>query len=223
MTALTDPPVGAPPGQSFKVTNTVRNAGMVPSAAATTKYTLVSTSGAAQTDLDGTQSVPTLAPGQAFTEEETVTIPGNTPLGEYRVLACADAGKAVSEEDEADNCLLSVGTILVTTQPDLRLSTVTLANTQVAVTPGGTIEVGATVLNSGVGDAGASTITFALVNTAGAAKNLNETQAVSVLPQRDVHRNPDDRDGSVRHAVRDLHGAGVHRCGGRRAGGLRWQ
>ena len=53
VTAITDPPVAAPPGQSFKVTNTVKNAGMVPSAAATTKYSLVSTSGAAQTDLDG--------------------------------------------------------------------------------------------------------------------------------------------------------------------------
>ena len=110
----------------------MKNAGLVPSAAATTKYSLVSTSSAAQADLDGAQSVPGLNPGQTFTDEETVTIQGNTPLGEYRLQACADAGKAVSEDDEADNCLLSAGTILVTTLPDLRLSAVTLANAPVS-------------------------------------------------------------------------------------------
>ena len=53
VTAITDPPAAAPPGQSFKVTNTVRNAGMVPSPGAATKYSLLSTSNAAQADLDG--------------------------------------------------------------------------------------------------------------------------------------------------------------------------
>ena len=141
VTAITDPPAAAPPGHSFKVTNTVRNAGMVPSPGAATKYSLLSTSNAAPADLDGTQSVPGLTPGQTFTDEETVTIRGNTPVGEYRLQACADAGKAVSEDDEADNCLLSAGTILVTTLPDLRLGTVTLAGAPVVVTPGGTIDV----------------------------------------------------------------------------------
>ena len=64
VTAITDPPAAAPPGQSFKVKNTVKNAGMVPSVAATTKYSLVSTSGAVQADLDGTQSVPGLSPAK---------------------------------------------------------------------------------------------------------------------------------------------------------------
>jgi subtilase family serine protease len=182
VTAITDPPAAAPPGQSFKVKNTVKNTGAVPSATATTKYSLVSTSAAAPTDLDGAQSVPGLTAGQTFTEEETVTIRGNTPLGEYRVQACADAGTAVSEDDEADNCLLSVGTILVTTLPDLRLSTVTLGSAPVVVTPGGTIDIGAVVQNAGVGDAAASTITFALVNAAGTVRTLTGTQAVPLVP-----------------------------------------
>ena len=49
------------------------------------------------------------------------------------------------------------------------------------VTPGGTIDVGAVVQNAGVGDAGASTITFALVNAAGTVRSLTGTQAVPVL------------------------------------------
>lgn len=56
VTAISDPPAAAPPGQTFKVKNTVKNAGMVPSVAATTNYSLVSTSSVAQADLDGTQS-----------------------------------------------------------------------------------------------------------------------------------------------------------------------
>jgi subtilase family serine protease len=181
VTAITDPPAAVRPGQSFKVTNTVKNAGLVPSAAATTKYSLVSTSSVAQADLDGAQAVPGLNAGKPFTEEETVTVRGDTPLGEYRLQACADSGKAVAEDDETDNCLLSVGTILVATLPDLRLSAVTLANAPAVVTPGGTIDIGAVVQNAGVGDAGASTITFALVNAAGTARNLTGTQAVPVV------------------------------------------
>ncbi len=182
VTAISDPPAAAPPGQSFKVaTTTTKNAGRVASLATTTKYSLVSTSTGAQADLDGAQGVPALNPGQIFTEEETLTIRGGTPLGEYRLQACADAGKAVSEDDEGDNCLLSAGTILVATQPDLRLSDVTLADAPVVVTPGGSIDIGAVVQNAGVGDADASTITFALVNAAGTVRILNGTQAVPVL------------------------------------------
>ena len=69
----------------------------------------------------------------------------------------------------------------MTTLPDLRLSTVTLGNAPVVVTPGGTIDVGAVVQNAGVGDAGASTITFALVNAAGTVRSLTGTQSVPVV------------------------------------------
>ena len=145
-----------------------------------------------------------VTPGQTFTDEETVTIRGNTPVGEYRVQAGADAGKAVSEDDEADNCLLSAGTILVTTLPDLRLSTVTLAGAPVVVTPGGTISVGTVVQNAGVGDAGASTITFALVNAAGTARSwMDRGGPVVAIGTSTSTQTP---YGSVRHAIRDLHG-----------------
>ena len=70
----------------------------------------------------------------------------------------------------------------MTTLPDLRLSTVTLGSAPVVVTPGGTIDVGAVVQNAGVGDAGASTITFALVNAAGTVRSLIGTQSVPVVP-----------------------------------------
>jgi hypothetical protein len=133
----------------------------------------------AQADLDGTQSVPGLAPGQTFTDEETVTI---GVIRRWANIACRPAptpGKAVSEDDEADNCLLSAGTILVATLPDLRLSTVTLTGAPVVVTPGGTIDIGTVVQNAGVGDAGESTITFALMNAAGTARSLDGTQAVA--------------------------------------------
>ena len=119
-----------------------------------------------------------------------MTIRGNTPVGEYRLQACADAGTAVFEDDEADNCLLSAGTILVTTLPDLRLSTVTLAGAPVVVTPGGTISVGTVVQNAGVGDAGASTITFALVNAAGTVRNLDVLRRSPSWPAAYFHLDP---------------------------------
>ena len=125
--------------------------------------------------------MPSLAANQIFSDEETVTIPADIASGEYRVQICADPGNAVTEGDETDNCLLSAGTILVTTLADLRLSSATVVNAPVVVIPGGTVDIAAVVKNAGVADAAASTITFALVNTAGTARPLTGAQAVAVL------------------------------------------
>jgi subtilase family serine protease len=196
VTALTDPPAAAPPGGSFKVTNTVRNTGTVPAGTSTTKYYLLS---AASTlaELTGTQSVPSLTAGAIFTEEETVSVPAGTVLGLYHLQACADAAAAVAEDNEADNCLVSAGTVNVTTLPDLVLSTVTLANAPVSVTPGGTITVNTVAKNAGVSDAGASTITFALVGPGGSTKTITETQPVPTLAAG--ASTPAQREQQLRH------------------------
>ncbi len=43
-----------------------------------------------------------------------MTIPGETALGNYYLLACADDSEAVEESDEANNCIASTGTMEVT-------------------------------------------------------------------------------------------------------------
>ena len=182
VTAVSDPPPALAPGQSFKITSTVKNTGLVTAGAVTAQYSLVSTADATVTiSLKNPVPVPSLAANQIFSDEETGTIPGGAESGEYRVQVCADSGKAVAEDDEADNCLLSAGTILVTTLADLRIGSATLVGAPVVVIPGGTFDVAAVARNAGVADAAASTITFALVNTAGTARPLTGAQAVPIL------------------------------------------
>jgi len=119
-TAVTEPPVHARPGTSFTVTDTVRNQGVAPAGASTTRYYLSADAvkGAGDPALTGARPVPVLAPGGISTGAVTVTIPAATPPGTYRLLACADDGRVVVESDEADNCLASAGAVAVQ-RPDL--------------------------------------------------------------------------------------------------------
>jgi subtilase family serine protease len=76
----------------------------------------------------------------------TVTIPSTTPLGTYRVLACADDLAAVAESNEANNCLASAGTVLIG-RADLVVTSI--SSTTSAAKPGGTLSVTAAVSNLG--------------------------------------------------------------------------
>jgi subtilase family serine protease len=182
VTALTDPPAAAPPGSSFTVTTTVKNLGSLPASGSTTKYYLVA-GPSTLIELDATEVVPPLAAGAAFTDTETLVVPLGTPLGPYRLQACADATAAVAEDNEGDNCRMAAGAVNVLTQSDLVLTTVALTRPQVNVMPGGTLAISAVARNNGVLDAGDSTITFALVPTGGGATvALVEAQVVPSLP-----------------------------------------
>ena len=223
VTAITDPPAAAPPGQSFKVTNTVKNAGMVPSAAATTKYSLVSTSSAAQADLDGAQSVPGLTPGQTFTEEETVTDPGQYPPGRISAAGLRRRGDgglrgrrgrqlpALGRDDPGDHAA----------RPPPQ-------HGDAGQCPGGRHARRHHRRRRGGPERGRRRCRrvddHVRAGERGRHREEPEWDPGGPRPgQRHVHLDADDRDGPVRHAVRDLHGAGVHRCGGRRAGGFRCQ
>jgi subtilase family serine protease len=88
-----------------------------------------------------------------------VTIPGNTPLGTYYLLACADDTLLVTESDETNNCIASTSTIQVTA-PDLKETAV--SNPPASVKQGGSFNVTDTTANVGTGPAGASTTRYYL-------------------------------------------------------------
>ena len=98
------------------MTDTTANAGSTTTPTSTTRYYL-SADGAKSADdtlLGGGRAVPALAQGAASTGTTTVTIPAGTPVGLYRLLACADDVAAVGETDETNNCLASTGSVQVT-------------------------------------------------------------------------------------------------------------
>jgi subtilase family serine protease len=63
--------------------------------------------------LTGARSVPTLTTGAASSASKTVVVPAATPLGTYRLLACADDTFKVLESDEANNCREAATPVIV--------------------------------------------------------------------------------------------------------------
>jgi len=159
---VSNPPAGSAPGTHFTVTDTVKNQGVVAAGASMTRYYLSADAqkGAGDTLLTGSRSVPGLAAGASSAGGAvTVTIPSAAPLGTYFLLACADDLAVVVEGNEANNCLASATTVLVT-RPDLVVTA--LSNPPGSIAPGGHFTVTDTVRNQGAVGAAASTTRYYL-------------------------------------------------------------
>jgi hypothetical protein len=114
-TAVSDPPAAAAAGGTFTVTDTVQNQGGLAAPASTTRYYLSTDvqRGAGDILLTGSRAVAGLAPGASSPGAPvTVTIPSATPASAYRVLACADDTKVVTEASES-NCRASATAVTV--------------------------------------------------------------------------------------------------------------
>ena len=182
VSSLTNPPGTASIGGKFNITNSVRNTGSVVAAASSTKYYLVSILDGTKQDLKGNQAVPALNAGQTFSLLVTLEVRDESLPGQYKVQACADGGKDVTESNEDDNCLTSSGIVKVVGPPDLVVTQVTVRNAPLTVARGGSLTITAAVKNLGEGSAAASTTKYILVNTVtGATKNLNGTQLYPIL------------------------------------------
>jgi subtilase family serine protease len=112
--AVGDPPATALRGGKFTVSDTARNQGTIPSAASYTRFYLSAddVKGIGDVLLTGTRAVASLAAEASSSGSRNVTVPSTTPLGVYRVLACADDTNKVSEQDNA-NCRASVGAVTI--------------------------------------------------------------------------------------------------------------
>ncbi len=160
LAAVVNPPAAAAPGTSISVTDTTGNQGAVPAGASTTRYylSLDTVKDAADVLLTGGRSVPALAAGATHTGTVSVGIPAGTPLNTYHVMACADALSGVVETNEANNCGVSVGTVVVT-RPDLIEE---VSAPPAAALPGAIITVADTVRNQGAVPAAGSTTRYYL-------------------------------------------------------------
>jgi len=174
--SVTNPPVSAPTGTSFSVTDKAQNLGTASSGTSTTRYYLSLTpqqtnSGAIL--LSGSRSIPALTTAGASNSSQgatKVTIPAGTPLGTYYLLACADDNvpQEVIESNEVNNCFASAGTVQLAL-PDL--TEASLTNPPSAATPGTVFSVTDRVQNSAV-PAGASTTQYYISTAQG--KNGSE-------------------------------------------------
>ena len=149
VTAVSDPPGEAAPGDSFQVTDTVENHGAATARDSTTRYYLSVDSGRSRGDrlLGGSRAVPKLAPGEVSTGPASVTIPLTVLPGVFFLLACADDTNVVSETHEMNNCRTSVTTVQIA-RPDLVLTAV--SDPPVRAARGESFDVTDTVQNQGL-------------------------------------------------------------------------
>jgi hypothetical protein len=132
------------PGAKLTFTESTANQGLAGADASTTRYFLSADSEYGGDILIGSRAVVPLASGAQSVGAIALTIPVSTALGQYYLIACADATSAVFELDEQNNCTQSPVTL---GRPDL--VTTSISTTATAVAPGGTFTVSDTARNHG--------------------------------------------------------------------------
>lgn len=112
-------PAVVAPGGALTIADTTANTGYVnvgqPS---TTRFFLSSDTALGAGDISiGQRTVPNVIAGRGEAGSTTVTIPSSAPLGNYYVIACADAPGVIFESDELDNCMASGPTVRIAEAP----------------------------------------------------------------------------------------------------------
>ena len=157
---MSNPPATGSPGLTFSVLDRVANIGSAFAGQTITKYYLsmdgINIVGAGPI---GQRDVLPLNPGTDDGGNANVTIPDNTPGGSYYIIACADRGFVITENDENNNCRASATTMSIS-GADLIQTNVSVAPATVAA--GGTIDVTETVTNMSTTAAAASVTRYFL-------------------------------------------------------------
>jgi subtilase family serine protease len=149
MTAVSTTTTAVAPGQPAAVSNSVQNQGAFKAGSFTIGFYLsINADGSTQDgSIGNTRTVESLAVGATNTTSTTVTIPLNTVPGAYYLCAAADVFHQVPESNETNNVGCAPVSIVVTGQPDLLMTSLTLNATLVSAA--GTLSVTDTVLNQG--------------------------------------------------------------------------
>ena len=156
VTTLTGPST-AGAGTSITVNDTTKNQGQGASSASATGFYLSTNTTIDASDFNlGTRDVPSLAPATTNSAATVFTVPSNIGVGNYYLLAKADAAGVLTESNESNN--VKMGSI-VAVGPDLMVQTLTIPATAAA---GASISVSDATKNQGAGSASASTTSFYL-------------------------------------------------------------
>ncbi|HET7617873.1 MAG TPA: CARDB domain-containing protein [Vicinamibacterales bacterium] len=150
-------PTAAGAGDSITISDSTKNqgAGTAPPSATSFFLSTNLTLDAADIPL-GSRAVPSIAAGATNSGSVSLQIPGDTDNGSYFVLAKADGGETVAENNESNNVKFSSA---LRVGPDL---IVTSVSAPASAGPGSTITVTDTTKDAGAGPAPASTTSFYL-------------------------------------------------------------
>ena len=141
-------------GRSLPVTDTTSNTGSGDAPASATKFYLSRDAAIDAGDVVlGSRAVPALTAGSTSSGATTLTIPAETAVGSYYLIAAADADGAMTELSETNNTRYQN---LVVENPDLQVSSVSFSSPSGA---GRTLSVTDTTANTSAGDSFAPTTT----------------------------------------------------------------
>jgi subtilase family serine protease len=163
VTAVSSPPAAAVPGATFVVTDTTQNVGPVVVGASTTGYVLsLDTIRSPDDIVIGSRGMGTLGSGVPSSGSAPATIPLNTPFATYYLLACADDTNQIVEANEANNCRVAAGTVVVA-PPTADLQVTALSAPPAIAAATSSFAVTDTTVNAGVtGSAPATTTRYYL-------------------------------------------------------------
>ena len=102
-------------GAALQVTDRTFNRGAKRAGSSATRHYLSKDRSRSKGDVQvGGRRVPRLRPSRGSTGTTQVTIPSNLTPGNWFVISCADAGKAVREQNERNNCKATSAPLVVT-------------------------------------------------------------------------------------------------------------
>ncbi|MBI4651763.1 Ig-like domain-containing protein [Candidatus Desantisbacteria bacterium] len=157
MTALSTTSTKVAPGSTLIVSNTVKNQGVIASSKFTIGFHLSQDTiygGSDDVVFATVRSVASLGVGASSASSTTLTIPANTPLGNYYICAFADKDEVITEISEQNNTISTLIPIEVT-EADLIMTAVNGPGTGIT---GTSISVSSTVRNQGTGTISSFTI-----------------------------------------------------------------
>jgi len=105
VTSLSSSLTTVPQGGNLSVSDTTTNIGAVLAGSSNTNFYLSINNIIDPTDtVIGSRQIGALSPSTSSLATTTTTIPANLALGSYYLGACVDAGFAVVESNETNNC-----------------------------------------------------------------------------------------------------------------------
>ncbi|MCB9771470.1 MAG: cellulase family glycosylhydrolase [Candidatus Omnitrophica bacterium] len=150
VTALSTTAVNISPGSQLTLSNSIKNTGLVNSESFVVSFYLSTDAvfgGADDIALTGTRNITSLFANVELTAGTIVTIPANTPTGNYYLCAQIDSANTVIETNEVNNTLCTTARVMVA-PPDF---IVTALSGPTATTTGSNITVSNTIKNQGQG------------------------------------------------------------------------
>ena len=151
------------PGHYLYLSNTVTNQGDLKTTAFTVAYHLSPNAVFGDGDdilLNTERSVLSVYPGSSSSASTKLFIPSTTPLGSYYICAMADINNDIAEGNNEGNNASCTVTQVVVSYPDLVLTDVTPATTN--INQGDYVSVSTTVLNQGLVMSDSSKVGFSL-------------------------------------------------------------